>query len=69
MNDLERARLDGPTGATCGFCKGVNTFVDDIGFWYISEKDIKGPARACCKDCYDGPIGDRHIERYGLGER
>jgi len=67
--DLELAKIDDPDGIICGHCGNVNDFADDIGFWYVSQEDIKAPLLPCCLACWNGEVGRRDIERYGLGER
>jgi len=59
--------FDGWRSLRCGHCGGLNTFADDLGFWFIAPQgdDVK----VCCRKCYDGEPGRKHIERYGLGER
>jgi hypothetical protein len=65
---LEMAKHDEPEGATCFFCGKENDFADDIGWFYIYP-DKLGPGGPCCKACWDGAPGRKHIELYGLGER
>ena len=65
--DLANAILSEPEGQTCGWCQGPNTFADDCGFFYITPR--AGDTRPTCRECYDGPEGDLHRHRYGVGER
>ena len=68
-SDLSNALLDDPNGATCTFCGGSNSFVDDCGFFYCWPYGTGGQNGPTCETCYDGEIGQKHIALYGLGER
>lgn len=57
MTDLERARKEDPGGGTCAGCGQENTFADDIGFFYMDDKD--GNYRAHCQTCIGPLTGDR----------
>lgn len=67
----ERAVLEDPLGATCGFCGAINHFFDDLGWFYLNpDGDGPGiPRSAACKDCYHGEPGEAHKTLYGVGER
>lgn len=65
---LKLAKDADPEGAACGWCGKPNDFVDDIGWFYI-QPDPHDINKACCKACWDGELGERHRNRYGLGER
>ncbi len=56
-----------PAGSKCSFCGKDNDFADDIGWFYIHPTDTSHGH--CCKACFDGEPGRKHIKRYGLGER
>lgn len=70
-----------PDGRTCGICGKPNDFADDCGFWYIEKPDPidapyvqgegarKWPMVPACEACFRGPVGHRHQEKYGVGER
>lgn len=62
----EAQRLD-PSGAVCGWCGSPNTWADDIGFFYCTPED--NDTRPTCEACYQGEPGQKHIRRYGVGER
>jgi len=65
---VQDATLDDPTGATCAFCNGENTFADDIGWFYI-EDPMSSIMRPTCYGCYYGNVGRRHVKKYGQGDR
>ena len=69
MSELEQAKQNDPLGIVCGHCGKPNNFVDDIGWFYCGQEDIKLISLPVCKVCWDGEVGRRHIERYGFGER
>lgn len=60
----ERARKEEPTGLVCGWCGGLNDNYDDCGFFYLN-----GTGLAACLKCHNGKPGDKHRDKYGLGER
>ena len=68
MSYLQDAFEDEEGGRFCGFCKKLNDFADDLGYWYISPTPEESNI-PCCKECYDGDKGKQHIKRYGLGDR
>lgn len=45
------------SGQTCGHCGGVNTWCDDIGFFYADNS--QGQYVAGCEECVGHPGGDR----------
>lgn len=58
-----------PDGEECKFCGKENDFWDDIGFFYICPDPEIKEGRACCRACYFGEPGQKHVARYGVGER
>lgn len=65
----ELVRQDQPEGNFCQFCGNPNDFWDDLGWFYLNPNPGVRIARASCRSCYDGVPGQRHISRYGVGER
>tara|TARA_Y100000310_G_C20614098_1_gene779649 strand:+ start:732 stop:989 length:258 start_codon:yes stop_codon:yes gene_type:complete len=64
---VAQAKIDDPGGITCSFCASVNTFADDLGWFFIHpDGDVGGYA---CKACYHGEPGQKHQARYGVGDR
>ena len=61
------AARDMPSGMLCGWCHRPNFFADDCGWFCITPTD--NDTRVTCERCYRGPLGEKHIARYGLGER
>lgn len=66
--DLKNAKLEDPEGAICGFCGKENTFCDNIGWFYLSQKVKVFPILAACEDCHAGSVGQLHRKRYGVGD-
>lgn len=76
---LKDAIASDPEGAICFWCKQPNTFCDDIGWFYIEpygkayaheENRRKGNhCKPACQVCHDGPLGDMHRAKYGIGDR
>lgn len=64
---LRLAVFNDPRDSICGWCGGINEFVDDCGFIYITP--YGDDTRPACENCYRGAIGEMHIKRYGVGER
>ena len=64
---LTEAFKEQPEGIKRGWCGGLNDFADDCGWYAITPTG--NDTRICCRECYKGPLGKAHIERYGLGER
>jgi hypothetical protein len=64
---LQAVRSDGWRNAWCGWCRIRPTMHDDCGFWFITPRADDG--RPCCHHCYEGPLGELHRARYGVGER
>lgn len=60
---------DEPGGEKCGFCGKENDFWDDCGFFYVWPDPKIEEGRAACKSCYQGEPGQKHVKRYGVGER
>jgi hypothetical protein len=67
VRDYVRAVRDFPKGIFCGWCGGFNRFYDDCGWFAITP--VGDDNRVCCERCYRGPIGEKHIARYGVGDR
>jgi hypothetical protein len=44
-----------------------NFFADDCGWFHISPTDKED--KACCEKCFRGPLGQKHQERWGVGDR
>lgn len=75
---LRQALNEYPNDGTCHFCNGPNTFVDDVGFFYIVDprepetRDeigcLTNKIYPACKSCYDAHSW-KHHKIYGLGER
>lgn len=64
---LSDAQRNMPEGKICHFCGKENDFADDCGWFFISPTDDN--RGCCCRACYHGEPGQRHIARYGVGER
>ncbi len=64
---LKRAIEEEPEGRVCGWCGNENDNADDIGFFYCTPRDDE--TKPTCRACYNGEVGNKHVERYGLGER
>lgn len=64
---LAQAIEDDPAGATCAFCGEINSFADDCGWFYIKPSaNLEG---FTCEECFRGPLGEAHQQRYGVGDR
>jgi hypothetical protein len=56
------------TPALCGWCgNSIGDFFDEYGSFTIFPEGDDG--RTCCEACYHGPLGDKHRQRYGVGDR
>ena len=68
---LEQALEYEPEGKICFFCNKENDFADDCGFFYVTPDGPDAPSanKPCCKACWDGDPGNKHVARYGLGSR
>lgn len=67
LRDYIAAAREYPAGTRCGWCRRPNFFCDDCG--WIACTPEGDDTRVTCKTCYHGSIGERHIARYGVGER
>lgn len=67
--DLLIALDRNPEDGICAFCGDVNTFVDDIGFFYCWPLGLNGYFGPACRECYNGPVGIMHRAIHGIGER
>lgn len=61
------ALVDEPKGIICGWCKKPNDFFDDCGWFRINPHG--NDSRIACESCFRGPLGQKHVARYGLGDR
>lgn len=75
LRDYTSAVYYEPRGAVCGWCKWPNFFCDDCGWMWISPDATlevphdKWDTRACCGSCWRGPLGQKHVAFFGLGDR
>lgn len=63
------ARLTDPEGATCGFCGKENDNADDCGWWFLSPNPAVKHGRPACNACHSGEPGQKHRQRFGVGDR
>lgn len=67
---VELAKKEYPEGENCNFCGKENDLADDCGWFYLSPGENFQPHRGfCCRKCYNGPVGESHRKRFGVGER
>tara|TARA_Y100000310_G_C20528152_1_gene737111 strand:+ start:856 stop:1095 length:240 start_codon:yes stop_codon:yes gene_type:complete len=69
---ITEAKRDDPTGNFCAWCGKPNDNADDCGWWYITPfrtGQLADIGAAACNECHDGPLGDSHRKRFGVGDR
>jgi hypothetical protein len=78
LRDYVRAAREYPQGMLCGWCRRPNFFFDDCGWFAITpdaadtpvtREERKLDTRCCCRSCWDGPLGQKHVAYFGLGDR
>jgi hypothetical protein len=69
LNLSSEPKPDDPTGNFCQFCGYPNDAWDDCGYWYLWPNRGISIGRIACWSCYNGEPGNKHRERYGVGER
>jgi hypothetical protein len=67
FSEWAAAVIEDPEGGTCGWCGAPNFWCDDCGFFYCNP--VGNDRRPTCKACYNGPVGQAHDKRWGMGDR